>query len=259
MVSSAANAENITKKSILVLVYTPFWGEEEWFDITGDCSLNGTRKTSCKRDKLELTYDKQRFLESEFLLFHAMDMPSLDHLKKINKDKPFSQLWIYNTMESPNLTPDTTPLNGMFDLTNTYRSDSDFWIPYGRYTEIAFANSPQQDFSVGKDKLVSWIVSNCRPQLRASFVRELQKHIAVDVYGKCSGEFGPYRPACQRLQACININKQYKFYLSIENSLCEDYITEKYWWHLGKLVVHWWEGQAVLYAIFDSSEGVNNN
>ena len=166
-----------------------------------------------------------------------MDMPSLDHLKRINKDKPSSQLWIYHTMEFLNLTPNTTPLNGIFDLTNAYRSDSNFWVPYGRYTEIAFTNGPQQDFSVGKDKLVSWMVNNCRPQLRASFVPELQKCIAVDVFGKCSGQFGPYRPACQRLRACLHIYKQYKFYLSFENALCEDYITEKYWRHLGKLLV----------------------
>ena len=124
----------------------------------------------------------------------------------------------------------------MFDLTMTYRADSDFFAPYGNYEEIPFTNTAQEDFSFGKTKLVSWMVSNCGAGLRNSFVRELQKYIPVDVYGSCSGQFGQSR-SCDRGETCKDIIKQYKFYLSFENALCEDYITEKYWGHLGKRVV----------------------
>ena len=236
MMSTSGSTINKTRKAITVLlVYTTFFGKKEWFYIPDDCSLNGKRKTSCKEDMIDVTYDKRRFTKSDFVLFHAMsDMPSLDHLKTIIKEKPSSQFWIYFSQESPILTPDTTPLNGMFDLTYTYRSDSHFVASYGAYQEIPFANNREQNFSVGKDKQLFWMVSNCRSQLRKSFVHELQRYIVVDVFGKCSREFRQYNSACSRNESCIGIFKHYKFYLSLENVLCEDYITEKYWWHLGK-------------------------
>jgi len=184
----------------------------------------------------EVTFDKWRFYESDFVLVHvASNLPSLRHLKSLRKLKPSWQLWIFFGMESPlSLSPpDTRLLNGMFDLTFTYRLDSDFWAPYGTYEEIPFVDLSQQDFSAGKDKIVAWIVSNCNRQLRKSVVHELQKYIAVDVFGSCSREFGESK-SCSPGETCTSTIKRYKFFLAFENALCEDYITEKYWRHLGE-------------------------
>ena len=227
------NTRSVTQKPFVILVYTQFFGTKEWIKITDDCSSPEIPGNSCRKDMVDLTYDKKRYAESEFVIFHARDMPGVDHLKTIMKNKPSSQFWIYFLQESPNAPPDTRPLNGMFDLTMTYRSDSDFWWPYGSYRGIPFEKTSQLDFSVGKDKLVSWMVSNCNSHLRNSFVHELQKYITVDVFGSCSGKFGESK-SCPRGEACRNIIKQYKFYLSFENALCEDYITEKYWGRIGK-------------------------
>ena len=57
----------------------------------------------------------------------------------------------------------------------------------------------------------------------------MQKHMEVDIYGKCSR--GPIRHQCGREneEDCYKkMEENYKFYLSFENSLCADYITEKY-------------------------------
>ena len=230
---SSANSTK-TRQSTLLLVYNEFFGDKEWITGNEDCSISRTREKPCKKDMLEVTYDKQRFYESDFVLVHAAsNLPSLRELRSVWKEKPSWQLWIFYVMESPKGSPDTRPFNVMFDLTFTYRTDSDFWVPYATYEEISFVDLSQQDFSSGKDKLVSWMVSNCKPPLRKAFVRELQKHIAVDVFGSCSGQFGKSR-SCPRGEACQSIIKQYKFYLSFENVLCEDYITEKYWGHLGR-------------------------
>ena len=232
VVPTSTDTTHPTRKSTVLLIYTGFFGDMEWFKFDDDCSLTWSRKSKCTKDLIDLTYDKRRFNESHFVIFHARDMPNLDHLKTILKDKPSSQFWIYFVLESPNATPNTAPFKGMFDLTFTYRVDSHFWSPYAAYEEMPVTMPSHQNFSIGKDKLVAWIVSNCQPQLRKSFVHELQKYIAVDVFGSCSGEFGQSR-ACPR-ETCQGIIKQYKFYLSFENALCEDYITEKYWRHLGK-------------------------
>ena len=235
MITSANTT--ITPRKTLLLVYNEFFGNKEWITGKEECTIPRTRPKPCVKDKFEVTHDKRRFYESDFVLVHAAsDLPSLHHLKTMRRQRPPSQLWIYYTMESPespNSKSNALHLGELFDLSFTYRVDSHFWAPYSSYEAIPFVNLSQQNFADGKAKLVSWVVSNCKPQLRKSFVRELQKYITVDVFGSCSGQFGKWR-SCPRGEGCTAIIKQYKFYLSFENALCEDYITEKYWGHLGK-------------------------
>lgn len=224
------------QRTLLLLVYNEFFGNKKWINVDDDCSVPRTRKTPCRKDKFEVTYDKGRFYDSDFVLIHAAsNLPSIEHLNEIWKQKPFGQLWIYFLMESPITSPDTSRFNGMFDLTFSYRTDSEFWFPYGTYEEIPFMNLSQHDFSIGKDKLVIWPVSNCRPPIRKLLVHELQKYITVDVYGRCSEQFGEARDCPRHTESCRIVTRHYKFLLAFENALCEDYITEKYWGHLGML------------------------
>ena len=75
-----------------------------------------------------------------------------------------------------------------------------------------------------KTKLVAWFVSNCQTEsLRETYVRELAKFIQVDIYGKC----GNLSCTKNRSDCDSMMERDYKFFLSFENSLCEDYVTEK--------------------------------
>ncbi len=76
-------------------------------------------------------------------------------------------------------------------------------------------------------KLVAWMVSNCHSNSdRESYAAELAKHVSVDVYGKCGTE----QCALQNNTECmIMLEENYKFYLGFENSVCNDYVTEKFW------------------------------
>ena len=230
------NSSPLEKSRILILVYTTFWGRRKWVgENREECILDQTSRKQCPLDKFELTYDRKRFTESDLVIFHATDMPSLEHLKSLSKRRPILQRWVYATMESPNSTPDPMPLNGLFNATWTYRSDSEFSAQYAAYVPLSpeeKRNKKAADFTEGKSELVAWLVSNCGPQLRMSYVRELKKYIKVDVFGSCSRVFGPLR-SCSKSdeRRCL---RKYKFYLSFENTLCKDYITEKYWDHLGK-------------------------
>ena len=251
----------LEKSRILILVYTKFWNEERWVgEKRGECFLDYDRKTQCPLEKFEVTYDKKRFAESDLVIFHAAatNMPSLKHLRSLSKNRTSSQRWVYQSMESPMSTPDPEPLNGLFNLTWTYRGDADFSAAYAAYVPL----SPEEklnkmasimtDFSQGKSELVAWLVSNCQSQLRMSFVRELKKYIKVDVFGSCSRLFGNPRKCSKSYEKhCL---KRYKFYLSFENVMCKDYITEKYWDHLGKIcVVLLCRGRVtVYYGIFNN-------
>lgn len=77
-----------------------------------------------------------------------------------------------------------------------------------------------------KSSTAAWFVSHCKVNSeRDMLTRELQKHIDdIDVYGKCG------TLSCPQIRSaeCIDmLNTTYKFYLSFENTLCVDYVTEK--------------------------------
>ena len=226
------------KSVILILVYTTFSGVEKWINEKGPCyNLNHKISKECPLDKFKLTYDKKRFTESDFVVFEARDMPTLPKLKALLKNRPISQRWVFAIWESPKHFSYTKPFHGLFNLTWTYRRDSDIWGPYGSYLQLSsedpiYYNKKGQpsDFTRGKSELVAWMVSNCKAKLRLRFVLELKKFIKVDVFGECSERIFGEKRSCPKTTYCL---KRYKFYLSFENALCEDYITEKYWDNLG--------------------------
>ena len=114
-----------------------------------------------------------------------------------------------------------------FNLTMTYRLDSDFPNTYGAMEPVPSPDpSGGRNYAAGKTELVAWFVSHCSSHSsRGEYVEMLQKHIPVDVYGDC----GPLKCPRSANNSCHHtlLNKVYKFYLSFENSICNDYVTEK--------------------------------
>ena len=134
-------------------------------------------------------------------------------------------------------------LNGQFNLTMTYRRDSDIPIGYGiirHYyvddVETATPTAvPYKDYAAGKTHLIAWFASNCGAKSgRFNYVKELQKYVPVDIYGDCGELKCPNKtvPDCHKL-----LTQRYKFYLSFESSICKDYITEKFFNPMQQLVV----------------------
>lgn len=141
------------------------------------------------------------------------------------------QIWTFFAVESPinwrTATFQEPKWRSAFNWTMTYRRDSDFYFGYGDVVK-APSPIPRKDLSAvaaGKTKLVAWFVSNCHTLgKREDFVEALKEFIPVDVYGGC----GPLRCDRSGEKECLAmLSRDYHFYLSFENSLCNDYITEK--------------------------------
>ncbi|XP_064093761.1 alpha-(1,3)-fucosyltransferase C-like [Macrobrachium nipponense] len=148
--------------------------------------------------------------------------------KELPPERSQHTRYIFVMEESPvHLFGNLTPYDGVFNWTFTYRLDSDFPSPAG-YVRRRRVNLPtlSEDVATGKSKMVAWFVSNCKSSSgRESLARTLQKYVPVDVYGKC----GPLQCERSHQSSCYEmLERDYKFYLSFENSLCKDYVTEKF-------------------------------
>lgn len=127
------------------------------------------------------------------------------------------------------------PLN-YFNLTMTYRKDSDFWRFYDRPVPNSVMNGPAYDWEavksivLNKTKGIFKVFSKCRtPGKRELYIKQLKRHLKIDIFGKCG------KRRCN--SECFEKNlKDYKFYLALENSVCDEYITEKFY-RVKKLIV----------------------
>lgn len=179
-------------------------------------------------------------------IFHAPRDSNLNNGKpEIVHNRRPDQVLILFSMEPPYGLPNLTSFDGYFNWTISYLTDSDFHLPYGVIEPLPSAPSKKEEISQlienidrsninparGKTKKILWMVSNCdAPSNRQDYVKELQKYIDVDIMsrgGKCGGN-----DTCSKIKnedVCYDMmEKTYKFYLAFENSICRDYVTEKF-------------------------------
>lgn len=171
---------------------------------------------------------------ASIMLFNLVEMYQGTTLKKIPRrsDQYFgvtsleSTGYSYNVM-SPNL-------NGLINMTLTYHRKST--VPEWHIFRACIDKHEQKKHSVnyaaGKTKGALAYVSNCFSMQynRLDLMRKLSKFVPVDIYGSCGAPdpCGGLKPS-QKSKCSAALHQQYHFYLSFENSLCEDYITEKFW------------------------------
>ncbi|XP_076262598.1 glycoprotein 3-alpha-L-fucosyltransferase A-like isoform X2 [Rhynchophorus ferrugineus] len=186
----------------------------------------------CSVKNCDISYKDEDLDTADIVIFH---LHRIKGLKDIPKRTNTKQIWAFLTDESPHHTflsskDALEAFNGIFNWSMTYRIDSDIPVPYGR---TLLKRNPEFDMKLilnkRRDVLVAIMGSNCHGHNhRWKYVKELQKYIAVDVYGGC----GPMKNACPgHFKADCPAIDQYLFYLSFENSNCDEYITEKLWWN----------------------------
>jgi alpha-1,3-fucosyltransferase len=154
--------------------------------------------------------------------------------------RPQHQRLVFFTQETPINSPnlDVTKLDNVFNWTMTYQHDSDVRLLYGRVRpneqqplNITSSQQVQQNIRNNKTGKVAWMVSHCPTfSHREDYVAQLSKFIPVDIYGNCGKLKCPRDennwlsdPGCY-----VHLAARYKFYLSFENSICTDYVTEKF-------------------------------
>ena len=78
--------------------------------------------------------------------------------------------------------------------------------------------------------MAAWFVGNCVAQNgRFDYIKRLQRYIHIDIYGDCGG-LECRREKQKRCRTMMG--RDYKFVMAFENSLCWDYVTEKFFYNI---------------------------
>lgn len=161
-----------------------------------------------------------------------------------------NQKYVLAAFEPSGLITIPPKFNSFFNLTWTYKLDSDVVFPYivvkndrgekiGPRMDMHWMDVDEMNETSDyvKKKLLrkriaaAWFATNCHAANgRLTVVKEIQSELAnygqrVDIYGEC-GDSTKYCP--RKSEDCdALIESTYYFYLAFENSFCEDYVSEK--------------------------------
>lgn len=139
----------------------------------------------------------------------------------------------------------------LFNHTSTFKQGSDYPITTQYVNSLdELVKEPVFSFRErSKFPLSStiYLQSGCNPPSdRDAYVNELMKHINIDSYGRClNNKELPERlksPLTMHDDALKEFVGKYKFALTFENAICDDYITEKLWRPLAAGVIPVYKG-----------------
>ena len=185
-----------------------------------------TDKARCSSNCLFTLDNRMISCADLVVVHHAWGKLVVRHLKWL-RDQNKLVPWAWIEHESPANSRGQSRLKELFQLTASYSRSSDLWVPYGKVLrkEKPDTSGTGVDHAKAKSKKVIAFMSNC-VGYRIKFIRQLKKHVEIDFFGSCNGNaFCP-----RNSNNCEDKQKQYKFFLALENSFCEDYHTEKLYW-----------------------------
>ncbi|XP_055912682.1 alpha-(1,3)-fucosyltransferase C [Eupeodes corollae] len=240
-----------------ILLWNAFFGDRRW-KLPGDTlSPDYFRDQRCPVTNCALT-NNHDFLPAiemfDAIVFHVAE--HFPFLQPVPKRRSPEQRYVFALMEPPGETKHILGNEQRFyNLTMTYRLDSDIVWPYMFFEDIetglivAPAANPiwrkvesmeltdDKELNAviaGKTKFAAWFVSHCETlSQREELTKSLQRYVNVDVYGACGPLKCPHNSSrCDRM-----LDTDYKFYFAFENSLCLDYVTEKFYNALNRQIV----------------------
>ncbi|XP_053388280.1 alpha-(1,3)-fucosyltransferase C-like [Mercenaria mercenaria] len=193
-------------------------------------NVNNYLENKCPYPNCRITLSRQHLEKMNALIF-STDAKLQDNLTSIVNRRNSNQVWIFFRTEAPPFEKRKWYTDTIWHKTMnwswSYRIDSDIFLPYGKLAKLKTVQ--KRDYGAifkRKTRIAAWVVSHCNTKSRREkFVtRLISAGVPVDIYGKCSKSKQRYQSS--DIQEIIN--KHYKFYLSFENSICKDYITEKF-------------------------------
>ncbi|XP_053390584.1 alpha-(1,3)-fucosyltransferase fut-5-like [Mercenaria mercenaria] len=210
-------------------LYILFFNAPSWINLTADSEYI---KTNCDFNNCVFTRNHINVSMMSAVVFSTQNGVSKKDTERFHTQRSKHQIWVFFRLEAPtfgNISWYKDPVwRRTMNWSWGYRLDSDIFRPMQVLTT---RNVPvykdYRSIYLRKRKMAAWVVSHCNaPSLRDEYVSKLtQSGVSVDIFGLCAenerkvdGKF-----------ILKKINDEYMFYLSFENNICTDYISEKFY------------------------------
>lgn len=164
--------------------------------------------------------DRRQFPSADVVIFH---IPSITRLPA----KLDGQIWVAVSMESDVNYPmlGDREFMSQFDYTMTYRRDSDFPLLY-LWDGIGEALRRPAEPKDGDATAVYFASSAYNASRRTEYAAEIMRHMGVASYGAALNNRHLDRDDGWNTK--MSVIARYPFTLAFENSVSEDYVTEKF-------------------------------
>ncbi|CAI2346036.1 unnamed protein product [Caenorhabditis sp. 36 PRJEB53466] len=168
-------------------------------------------------DRCVIDTDRHKLDSADAVIFHAAD---LSRFPLPISRKP-EQMFVFNSMETQ-----ITVVDSQFQ--NHFSTGPPrIYTPRTPFTMSSFYVQPKRLRKTRSG--VFGLISNCHTTSKRELaLQELGKHINVTIGGKCASD-ERYKSICPPGTECLDVFEQYPFYIAIENTVCNDYVTEKIW------------------------------
>ena len=201
--------------------------------MTKGCPLSRVRFVEIKVANFAVEEDRLKALRQADVVVFMFDFHSTGSVGKIDvPPKPRREtVYVLGSMERPVAQfkqVRSAAFLSRFNFLWSYHTDLPLHTTYltrGHFTMGDFLGPAAVTFTAKlKSPLLVTLVSNCDDTIgRSALIKRLMKHIPVHNFGRC---YRNVQSSNKRHMA--DFISKYKFVYSVENSLCSDYVTEKW-------------------------------
>ena len=175
------------------------------------------------------------------VLFFSVWSQDIINLLELYRDPSKEQLLAaINTEAETRLPKERFRLLEDADIRMDYHPSSDVLIS----DMCTFLQPNRKEIKPENRKGILLLLSDCAFEWRIQYIKELMEHVHIDSYGRClknSFRENDSREHVSRYANGVELGRQYRMFLQLENTITPDYITEKLTmaYESGAIPVYW--------------------